>query len=250
MGDERKVFSEIVRAAEAGNDILFGESHDMVSVTVKAIMDLMDSVPPETIQGIVLELPVSMAELFETGAADKLGFEGFIRRGLEVEIEDMQEAAIAMFSTDEISEAQFLYVQDWIRDYARTPISTLIAYSHFPDFFDLSKNASAKGVQVVPADRDRERVVAMILSQTDAPPRILVVHRGYAHLDNTAECFDQGFKYGFDDLLEISGRRVTTVSIISEIYSDLRDSSLDPLDLSLLPEAPSQGGFGSDTFSA
>ena len=269
MGDEEKIFSEIVAAAKAGNDILFGESHDMVSVTVKTIIDVIDHIPPDSIQGIVLELPVSMAEIFDPVVVNELGFEGFVRRGIEIEIEDAQKVAIEMFSAGEISEAQFLYVQDWLRDYADTPISKLITSSHFPHFFDLAKSAADKGVKIFPADQDRKRAVAGILSHIGAPhqikmdwesasriicsglddtsdldhvmregfnpldPRILIVHRGYKHLDNSALCAGRVTPVGFDDLLEERGRKNKTISVISDNYIRYLDFSLDPLDLSL-----------------
>lgn len=268
MGAHRSDLDKIVESAIAGKDILFGESHDMTAMTMGVICKVIQRVPSDRIQAVSLELPVNMLPIFEKGAAERLGFEGFVRKAFELEIASMQESSLELATSQKISDAQSLWIQEFLENYASTPISVLIANSVLPDMYDLALNASKHNISVVPSDVRRHRVVASILNSDIAPkgiridndlfseifsselddhsdvrfleeqgfdfdsPKIVIVHRGYNHLDDTMMYSGTTVGSGFDDVLEANGRSTMTVDMTSKNYDSFKEFTSDPLDLS------------------
>lgn len=269
MENKKTSMNVIIEAARQGNDILFGESHDMTNVTLGAISTLIDQLSSTSIQAIVLELPVNANEMFVKGAAERLGLEGFVRRGFEIELANSQEIALQMLMDNEISDEQFRFVQEFLHHKSQTPIKSIVEGSTLPYFYDLALKASARGIEVIPADLDRKRTVLGILAGNTVPIElrvgqneflgtlsselddtndvsflerngvdlskegVLIVHRGYAHLDTSQLAQPDQKRMGFEDILTAQGREVITVAVLSSDAKNLVRHSKDGLDFSL-----------------
>ena len=267
MNSQPCTSNQLIDFALAGNDLLFGESHDMAESTAQTMLNIIESVPSQNIQAIVLELPMEMNEIFATNSPDEITLEDFMMRALALDVESMQETATGMLTSGEITDEQYLHVQNTIHHFARTPLSVLAEHSPIPAFFELSVRASQLGIPVIAADVGRKRIIGALLSDesvqrdlrfdenqldrimrdelddtSDAEyiqsagvsfsdPRIMLIGRGYAHLDGTVLYGRQDNRRGFDEVLEDAGRTVTTVSVLSQTHSHYVDFSSDPLDI-------------------
>ncbi|MAE52096.1 MAG: hypothetical protein CMH27_09830 [Micavibrio sp.] len=148
-------------------------------------------------------------------------------------------------------------------------LENMMRGSSLEGLYQMVKTAAEHGVPVIAADMHRERLIGIRLANPAMPyelrmsdddfdalfnqgvddrsdverikdmgvdldgPGILLVHRGYAHINGTGFGASAGVEQtnGIDDILERSGREVVTVEIGS---IDVPDRSVpDPADLSL-----------------
>lgn len=163
----------ILEAANAGKDIVFGESHSARAETTKQMAHVIENAPEGHIKAIALELSVDMQELFDPVALQDMSAEDFAFRATQIEFEEYLSLAEKMYDSGEITQEQAacienyysyrLMVLDSIADNPES-LQKLADESIYMPYYDLAKTALDNGIPVYAADADGERIIAIMLS--------------------------------------------------------------------------------------
>lgn len=190
MTDPERDFAEISSAAARANmDVVFGENHDAMDITMRQIKALIDSSPDGHIKAIALEFPVEMQELFDPVALQDMTREEFMIGMVRAQIDSYFHELDIAEDTGLITYKQHDFLFDHYKkkeegnaeECFRSEVCVAETLNEpFVSVYDVAVAAAARNIPVIAADVGRQRLVAHRLDRQlhpDIPENIAMSFR-------------------------------------------------------------------------
>jgi len=254
--DDPNVSNVTSAAIRTGMDVVYGESHDVMSSTMDNIISDIKNSPVGSIKGIALELPTELQSLFDPKTLSTISEEEFIYRFQEEGITTVINAAENMKMSGEITKDQHGFIEDLSSSYdipTKGP-----RFERISSVYKMAVVANENNIPVYAADDNVRRAVAAVLIKADDPnikisieqfkdlfdeglddgsdmkflvnsgvdidaAGSLIIHRGYGHIYGDSYNGAENVN-GMDDLLERKGRDVATVAVVSPYHKIFLDA--------------------------
>lgn len=166
-----EVLAMTVDAVNNSQHIVIGENHAVTTSTMKLIADTINGACDKPIQGIILELPVNMQNIFEEDILnDKFKFEIEFRQAM---LDSKLHSALELLSEGYINNEQFAALLEvfeldalTISHLKNSDNELLLRHDH-QSFREMALTALDQNIPVIAADIDRKRLVASQLSRFD-----------------------------------------------------------------------------------